>query len=589
MRSVFFVSLCGLLLASFDLYANPSQTIAVSKLLDAQGRIVNHEHRSGSVDFSGYTPIIDPLAGLRFVPAPPLAPGWNALGSGLNNQVVAIAISGSEMYVGGTFEDAGGNTNADYIARWDGNSWNALGSGLNSSVFAIAISSSDVYVGGQFTDAGGNANADFIARWNGSAWNALGTGLNDAVFAIAISGSDVYVGGDFLDVGGNYNADFIARWNGTSWNVLGTGLNDRVHTIAISGSDVYVGGGFMDAGGNTNADYIARWDGSSWNALGSGLNSFVNAIAISGNDVYVGGPFTDAGSNANADCIARWDGSNWNALGSGLNSYVLAIAISGSDVYVGGVFTDAGGNANADRIARWDGTSWNALGTGLNNQVLTIAISGSEVYVGGGFTDAGGIAEADYIARWENVALPVVWVSVRAKQQAQAVLVEWSVATQHNNAGWHIEHSTDGINWVRIGWVAGDGDERELKNYAFLHDTPAKGQNYYRLLQTDYDSRAEYSKIVTVEVQQHEGGIRIFPNPARENLVLDIEKLQEGDNFFYLHDVTGKVVKSKALQGEAGAYRTDISLEGLPAGLYFVRVINGGQEWLQRLFVECAF
>ncbi len=43
--------------------------------------------------------------------------------------------------------------------------WSALGSGLNSTVFAIAISGSDVYAGGNFVDAGGDANADYIAKF----------------------------------------------------------------------------------------------------------------------------------------------------------------------------------------------------------------------------------------------------------------------------------------------------------------------------------------------------------------------------------------------------------------------------------------
>ena len=41
------------------------------------------------------------------------------------------------------------------IARWDGTTWNALGSGLSSWVFAIALSGTDVYAGGAFTNAGG--------------------------------------------------------------------------------------------------------------------------------------------------------------------------------------------------------------------------------------------------------------------------------------------------------------------------------------------------------------------------------------------------------------------------------------------------
>ena len=34
------------------------------------------------------------------------------------------------------------------IARWDGSTWDSLGSGVNDDVLAIAVSGSDVYVGG---------------------------------------------------------------------------------------------------------------------------------------------------------------------------------------------------------------------------------------------------------------------------------------------------------------------------------------------------------------------------------------------------------------------------------------------------------
>lgn len=58
---------------------------------------------------------------------------------------------------------AGGSL-AEHIAKWDGSSWSALGSGTNDTVYALAISGSDVYVGGSFTTAGGNP-AKFVAFW----------------------------------------------------------------------------------------------------------------------------------------------------------------------------------------------------------------------------------------------------------------------------------------------------------------------------------------------------------------------------------------------------------------------------------------
>lgn len=274
--------------------------------------------------------------------------------------------------------------------------WYPLGSGVSGCVYAIAVSGSDVYVGGQFTQAGG-IPALGIARWNGSSWSALGSGVNDWVYAIAVSGSDVYVGGSFTQAGGN-PANYIARWDGSSWSPLGSGVDSDVNAIAVSGSDVYVGGWLTEAGGNPT-NRIARWDGSSWSVLGGGVNYPVCAIAVSGSDLYVGGEFTQAGGIP-ANHFARWDGSSWSALGGGVNDFVYAIVVSGSDVYAGGRFTEAGGNL-ANNIARWDdlNDTWFSLGSGVNDAVTAIAVSGSDVYVGGDFSEAGG-SPANYIARW---------------------------------------------------------------------------------------------------------------------------------------------------------------------------------------------
>lgn len=141
----------------------------------------------------------------RFTPArEPAAPHsladtWNALGSGLNSWVSAIAVAGVDVYTGGAFTNAGDDANCDYLARWDGSAWHTLGSGLNNRALAIAAAGPDVYVGGNFTDAGGVANADHVARWDGSAWHLLGSGLNGDVDAIVVVGPQVYAGGWFTD------------------------------------------------------------------------------------------------------------------------------------------------------------------------------------------------------------------------------------------------------------------------------------------------------------------------------------------------------------------------------------------------------
>jgi len=325
---------------------------------------------------------------------------WSALGSGMNNWVQALAVSGTNLYAGGFFTAAGGST-VNYIAQWNGSSWNALGSGMNNWVQSLLVSGSTLYAGGNFTTATNSGNvavaALCIAQWDGNSWTALGSGVNGEVYSLAVSGSTLYVGGVFKTAGGG-TANYIAKWQNGIWSALGSGMNNVVSALAVSGNNLYAGGTFTSADGVAQSG-VAEWNGSSWSVFGSGMNSGVSALAVSGSTLYAGGDFLTAGGVA-ANYIAQWNGSSWSALGSGMNGGVLALAVSGTNLYAGGDFTTAGGNL-AFYIAQWDGSNWSALGSGMNSYVSALAVSGTNLYAGGDFTTAGGVA-ANFIAQWNG-------------------------------------------------------------------------------------------------------------------------------------------------------------------------------------------
>ncbi len=66
--------------------------------------------------------------------------------------------------------------------------------GITGTVLAMAVSGTDLYVGGAFTLAGA-VSVNNIAKWDGSAWTALGSGTNGLVLAVAVDGNDLYAGG----------------------------------------------------------------------------------------------------------------------------------------------------------------------------------------------------------------------------------------------------------------------------------------------------------------------------------------------------------------------------------------------------------
>ncbi len=110
--------------------------------------------------------------------------GQGAISGGGGGPVYALAADGAgNLYAGGSFTnvfDGSGNPMpaADYLVKWNGGAWSALGSGsggngsLNNAVYALAISGTDVYVGGWFVDVSNGGStltaADYIAKWNGS-------------------------------------------------------------------------------------------------------------------------------------------------------------------------------------------------------------------------------------------------------------------------------------------------------------------------------------------------------------------------------------------------------------------------------------
>ncbi|MBO9327013.1 MAG: hypothetical protein J7463_17125, partial [Roseiflexus sp.] len=406
----------------------PTPDVPADDSLTPDSRLGVDGHAHSRLDLIGRNMTLNPSEEPVVIPQSQSG-GWQNLGTGLpglNGPIYAIAISGTNVYVGGRFTDAGGISGANNLARWDGSQWHAVGgtNAITGTINAIVVSGNDVYVGGIFTNAGGVSGANNLARWDGSRWHAVGgtNAITGTVNTIAVSSSDVYIGGFFTKAGGVSGANNLARWDGSQWHAVGGGTNGIVASIAISGTNVYIGGAFFNVGGVSGTDSLARWDGSRWHPVGgatsSGINNgFVASIAISGPNVYVGGQFTNAGGVTGANNLARWDGSRWLTVGSpgAINGPVYAIAVSGSNVYAGGGFTNAGGSG-ASYLARWDGNQWRAVGSvqAMNNWVLAISIDvidgADHVYVGGEFTNANGVDHADYVARWDGEQ----WLSLRA-------------------------------------------------------------------------------------------------------------------------------------------------------------------------------
>jgi hypothetical protein len=476
------------------------------KLIGAQNEVYAMALSGTDIYVGGeFTTVYDstgPICANRIAKYNTLTSSWSVLGfsvppdsvnagNGTNGSVRAIAVSGTDIYIGGYFTQvysaSGINTSVIYanrIAKYNtgNNSWSVVGSsgvnsgntlnGTNGIVYTITVSGTDIYVGGVFTEVYSSTPlyANRIAKYNNGNWSVLGSsgaasgnklnGTNGQVRAIAVSGTDVYIGGDFTEIYSNKTiyANRIAKYNG-NWSVLGgrvsgttaaignklNGTNGEVRAIAINPADtsyLYVGGSFSEVY-NDDTKYmnnIAIYWMSQWLTVGSvssvanhkqnGVNGLVMSIVFSGiaplytadnvtgRTIYICGQFSEAYNSSSQirypNGMAKYMGGSWYEIGSsistqnGINGYGSSILVSDTKVYVGGYIggqNDTSGYYLSNHIVMFDEAVGSWFRPGTSARVRAIATSGTDIYVGGEFTtvnDKNGQQYAKYIAKYDT-------------------------------------------------------------------------------------------------------------------------------------------------------------------------------------------
>jgi hypothetical protein len=197
----------------------------------------------------------------------------NAGGAAINNIPALLYARDGNLYAGGDYDNLAGIAAADNIAYWDGANWNAMGTGLNASVGTHGVvenSAGTIFAIGSFQNAGGDANADFFAQFiSGAAdWTSVGdTAMPNNVDALEadLDGQTIYIGSQSVDMAGIADADYVVGWNGTAYFALSAnGVNAAVDEIvAVDVGDILLLGPFTQAGDRL-VDGVVRWTRGIW-------------------------------------------------------------------------------------------------------------------------------------------------------------------------------------------------------------------------------------------------------------------------------------------------------------------------------------
>lgn len=228
---------------------------------------------------------IDELAWIQPLYGGPLCE-TGKIGKGVDGEVLELFADNSagKLYVGGRYKTADSSFTANniaYVTEVSGiYQWHQMGTGVNGDVNAIAVYGSDVFVAGSFDTAGGIV-AWNVAKWNGTSWSAAGC-LNGTVKDLIVYKGDLYASGQFVLCPSSAGVNF-AKWNGSVWQPL-SGLTGMVNTMQVVDTTLFLGGNFTHNSGVKN---IIKWTpGVGFSTTGSNLNNEVTDIEVLDDTMY---------------------------------------------------------------------------------------------------------------------------------------------------------------------------------------------------------------------------------------------------------------------------------------------------------------
>lgn len=177
--------------------------------------------------------------------------------------------------------------------------------------------------------------------------------------------------------------------------------------------------------------------------------------------------------------------------------------------------------------------------------------------------------------------MPVEMLSFEGKSKNGTVELTWSTASEENNDFFAVERSMDAKEWETVGKISGAGNSSSVINYEFIDsELPSTISHqpttilYYRLKQTDYDGKYEYSSIISVNIYPPGDWQLLLANFSEDELKGKLSVSQDANIAIDMIDMQGRIIQRHSLSAVKGSNLLQIDIENLDKGLYFIKAYS---------------
>lgn len=236
------------------------------------------------------------------------------------------------------------------------------------------------------------------------------------------------------------------------------------------------------------------------------------------------------------------------------------------------------------------GTVGGCIGVSAHSDIFLSAETNSTDLVmlnpGGGAyfnSSAGGGGKDGFVVKFDNdiiINLPVRLGEFTGRRNGNENELYWTVANPAE-ANYFVLEREEGTAFEPLVRITSEGQAE----FTFTDRFPNAGSNYYRLKMVDKNGAFVYSNVVEIRAANAAVEMEVYPNPATEQFLLNLQ--QDGSQTLRMQvmDLTGRTVLEKTLNG-SGIWSENVS--GWVSGTYLVTITdtNGKMLHQEKLVVE---
>ncbi|MBP6286491.1 MAG: T9SS type A sorting domain-containing protein [Ferruginibacter sp.] len=186
---------------------------------------------------------------------------------------------------------------------------------------------------------------------------------------------------------------------------------------------------------------------------------------------------------------------------------------------------------------------------------------------------------------------PVKMSSFTVKKESNDAVLRWTTVSETKNDHFDIERSVDGINFTKMGTVAGNGTTVLTKNYIYpdaLANVASKIL-YYRLRIVDMDGKSTFSTVVALRLDGSiaVSSLTVYPNPFTSNIKLQLRSAKEENSTIRFINARGQEVLKRNVTLMPGDNIVVVGdLQTVAPGLYIMELRTGNDVITQRIIKQ---